>query len=328
MRVDFEEHLSTLSETRIRGGKSGPQVLVRDCPLCGDDGWHLYVNARTGYWKCFKCSQSGSYLRLGAAFSGIPVHEAARSLRGLPRRRAPGYSSLEKIKERLDALTWDHLLPPPEIDVPLPAEFLGCRVEGGWRVPRPVKKRGFRRSTLAEFGLGFCLLGKYRNRIVVPIVTGTSHAFQSRAFTKGQDPKYLSPSVDMSRLLFGEPWLGPRERFVVVVEGVFDALRLWEYGLPAVSTLGKTVSERQAVLIGERTEKVILFYDSDDDGIFGPVSEATRILSSVVREVKVAWPPEGKDPDECTRDEVVQSIKDSRNGADVSSVLGRRVGRL
>ena len=330
MRIDFEEHLNTFSECKERPGRSGPQLLTRDCPFCGDGGWHLYVNARNGLWKCMKCSEVGSYLRLAAAFLGIPLHEAARTIRGLPPRRAPRVNELGRLREAVYDIDWDGLRGSDPVTVPLPERFKPCYLDGRYRIPKALKRRRLKKRTIREFNLGYCGLGTYGRRIIIPVVTGTEHAFQARAYDSDvYGPKYLSPKVDMGRLLFGEPWLAAGLPRVVVVEGVFDVMRLHEYGIPAVAVLGKSVSERQiTILLSRAPREVVLMLDADDPRAEGSAWDAVDRLRGEVKSVRLASLPPGRDPDTATAQEVDDAIAAARDASPVCSTLRGRLSKL
>lgn len=53
---------------------------------------------------------------------------------------------------------------------------------------------------------------------------------------------------------------------VFITEGIFDALSVEELGFKAVSTLGAKLNRAQLLILLRYTDKLILFYDSDNPG--------------------------------------------------------------
>jgi len=331
VRFDVAEHLAAHTEFRERSGHSGPQLNACACPYCGDEGWHLYVNAKSGLWKCFKCGEgeNRSFVHLIAKYMGASLSEALAVLRDAPPLRAPAHGNLGKLRTALDSMSFDTGGDVHLIDAPLPGPFVPCWDGMRWRVHAAIKRRRFKRETLREFGIGYCLIGLYARRIIIPIRTGRERAFQARVFnSEVAGPKYLSPDVNMSRLLFGEPWLLSGTEEVVVVEGAFDAMRLHEYGLRAVALFGKSVSDRQASIIADRARAAVVMLDADDPTAERAAWDCAARLASLMGRVRVARPPAGKDPDTSTREDVAVALREALASAEPWRAARRRLGGL
>ena len=93
----------------------------------------------------------------------------------------------------------------------------------------------------------------------------------------GEDPnpktrKYLnSPGMNVLSLFWPLPVsLEFQEKWVVLVEGPYDSLRLLKLGIPALSLLGtKWSTQRTGLLASLGIEKVVLALDSDKEGVRG-----------------------------------------------------------
>ena len=146
---------------------------------------------------------------------------------------------------------------------------------------------------------------RFRNRLIFPIHDASGHhvGFGGRLLGPGE-PKYLnsadSPIFSKSRLLYGLNWAKHsirREDRVVVVEGYFDAVRLWSAGLePVVAPLGTALTEQQAALLGRYTRTAFLLYDSDRAGLKATFRAGDELLRHGFA-VQVVTLPEGEDPD-------------------------------
>jgi len=146
---------------------------------------------------------------------------------------------------------------------------------------------------------------RFRNRLIFPIHDASGHhvGFGGRLLGPGE-PKYLnsadSPIFSKSRVLYGLNWAKHsirREDRVVVVEGYFDAVRLWSAGLePVVAPLGTALTEQQAALLGRYTRTAFLLYDSDRAGLKATFRAGDELLRHGFA-VQVVTLPEGEDPD-------------------------------
>ena len=99
-----------------------------------------------------------------------------------------------------------------------------------------VRKRGVLEFAEAVGG-GACLDGRFGGRVLVPhIVSGKWRGFSARAVMPGLEPKYLyPPGMQRRTALWGLEWAPDDVQPLWVVEGVFDALPLFPYG---VATFG------------------------------------------------------------------------------------------
>ncbi|HJU68941.1 MAG TPA: DNA primase [Gemmatimonadaceae bacterium] len=146
---------------------------------------------------------------------------------------------------------------------------------------------------------------RFRNRLIFPIHDASGHhvGFGGRLLGPGE-PKYLnsadSPIFSKSRVLYGLNWAKHsvrREDRVVLVEGYFDAVRLWSAGLePVVAPLGTALTEQQAALLARYTRTAFLLYDSDRAGLKATFRAGDELLRHSFA-VQVVTLPEGEDPD-------------------------------
>ena len=84
---------------------------------------------------------------------------------------------------------------------------------------------------------------------------------------------------------------------MVVVEGYFDAVRLWSAGLePVVAPLGTALTEQQAAMLARYTRTAYLLYDSDRAGLKATFRAGDELLRHSFA-VQVVTLPEGEDPD-------------------------------
>jgi hypothetical protein len=116
------------------------------------------------------------------------------------------------------------------------------------------------------YRLGYCATGRYRNRIIVPVVRDKEVVyFLARRFFGYGGPRYLNPKNEEirehpSNLLFN--WDSAKSSATLqITEGVFDAIGLGE---DATSVFGKQIHPGQLRLLGSgRFERVELWLDSE-----------------------------------------------------------------
>ena len=283
MRREAEEWARSRLKVRSESGDE----LSADCPLCGGVG-KLWINVEKGVGVCYRGCFRGGVAKLVSVVDGVTFGEASRRLEG------PCAKSISDLRERFDGLR-----PPVDsgrVVQGLPAEFEPCYDGQVLRVPSYLERdppggRGLDDETIARHGLGFASAGKYRDRLIVPVHCDGNRTFLGRlmgrpeAFawrTKGgervEPPRYLSPrGANLGRFLY---WFDhtPRGAHVVVVEGVFDAIRLTSLGFHAVATFGKSLSPAQLSLVRRlRPSSITVLYDS------GAVAEAYHDAAKVKR---------------------------------------------
>jgi len=94
------------------------------------------------------------------------------------------------------------------------------------------------------------------------------------------------------------------------VEGYMDLLSLYEASLKnVVATLGTSLTQDQAKLIGRYTNKVTLIYDADPGGIKATL-RGIDILLEAGLDVKIAVLPQGHDPDSFVRKNSIEKLRD------------------
>ena len=142
-----------------------------------------------------------------------------------------------------------------------------------------------------SFGYDKIYGGQYKNRIMIPVHDpyGNFLWFEGRSISSKTKRKYYRPyGVEKTKILYNFHRIKDRD-YVIVVEGILDAMVLWRYNLPAVCCWGTTISEEQISLLVEFNE-VVIALDNDDAGIKGYVKVKGKIKNAGVKVTRIIFP--------------------------------------
>ena len=176
-----------------------------------------------------------------------------------------------------------------------------------------LAERGLSAETIQTFGLGFCTKGLQKDRIAIPIhnASGQLVAYAGRwpgasDKEKYQLPKGFKKSLELFTL---HRAVAEKADPLLIVEGFFDCMKLWQAGIKrVVALMGSSLSTRQEELIRSHTvplDRVLIVLDEDDAGRRGRDEIARRLC--LCRFVKIhTFAKEGMQPDQLSHDEIQQ----------------------
>ena len=308
-----EDHLSNVTQSG-RGNE-----LTALCPRCDAGGGKFYVNSTTGKFICFKCDFRGDNIAgLVAHCEGISYRRAREFIfkNTIVFARRSDYLKLKEIFEdflqgRRGVVEDDEEDNEP-VDVQLPKSFVPCWNGKKWRFPTWLKDRGIKKRTAKAWGLGFCRIHpRYAGRLVIPIVCPNGRSFTARDMTGEQKPKYLNPSGgDHGCLLYG--WnVMPETGSIVLCEGPFDALKLWQYSFAALAVGGKELHARQLAMLKmlNRKTRVIIMLDGEEK--VAPEKMAQK-LSIHFSRIQIASLPYKVDPGDASYRQVMDAMVEAK----------------
>ena len=177
---------------------------------------------------------------------------------------------------------------------------------------------------------------RFRGRLMFPIedISGSVIAFGGRIIGDGE-PKYLN-SPESAVYVKGRNLYGlsraknavRKDDTLIIVEGYFDLLALWNAGLSnVVATLGTALTREQVDLIRRYTGSVAVTFDTDAGGKAALERSMSLFLERGLK-AKAVVLPEGKDPDEFVslhgRDAFLEEIRRARALVDyyIDEVIG------
>ena len=250
------------------------------CPLHNGTNPTAFSVYADKFFYCFACHKSGTAVDLYAALEGLTWVEALRVLRD----RFPEVSGLRVAAQDLGRRVKRMQEPKlPVLELP----------EGLGEHPFPCRNLHF--PTLKHWGVRNCVDGiffPFRN------LSGDLVGWSVRKSGNVQ-PKYLnSKGLRKSRILYGlhENFaLICARKEVILVEGQFDALAVWDAGFPNVcSTLGSDLARDQARLLLPYVDRIKVLYDADKVGIES--AYALKCKWESVFNISVLLLPQGEDP--------------------------------
>ncbi len=319
--------------------KRGQDSLTGPCPIHnGTNPTQFRVSISKNVWNCFsQCHGGGNVLDFVARKEDVPPMEAANRLiewfkldrgqlnSGHDRERPPAAGSRNSERS-----------PPPEksrreqalpiTEAPAQPATKAAKEDMGPNKPLSfhleldpshpyLVERGLTPETIDAFGVGFCAKGVMAQRIAIPIHNAKGELVGYAGRWPGEPPtdrpKYRLPDgfrKAMEIYRFAEAMREPAEHPLVIVEGFFDAMRLWQIGLrKVVALMGSSLSIAQEQMFAEAlspASQVILIFDEDDAGREGRAGVLQRLsLHSYVR--VVAFAEEGFQAKDLTAEEAI-----------------------
>lgn len=193
-------------------------------------------------------------------------------------------------------------------------------------VPANKPYRGISEETLTKFGAFYCDDSDWENRIVFPLkdAAGKIRGFTGRHVFSDVSPKYLLRPSNVSPPMF--PSI-PRvlNNSVVLVEGIFDFLNLYDKGLEnamacmGTQTLKANYKEKLSVLQILGVTTIYFLFDGDDAGEEA-VAELTPLVEGMGFKVIVWKLEEGSDPGGLSKEDVISLrkviLKDDEDSSD------------
>lgn len=317
--VQILEHYGLTSKLRQSGDKfSGP------CPIHnGDNSSHFRVSISKNCWNCFgKCQRGGNILDFVSLKEGVSIRQAALLIQewfGIVSSKANRSDDKPQPpappKPKAKPTTRDGESDSDNRTENAPLTF---SLEHLDKVHPYLAERSLNETTIETFGLGFCKKGLLTGRIAIPIhnASGELVAYAGRWVGNPPDdtPKYKLPAgfkKSLELFNFHRAIQESPDEPLVIVEGFFDCIKLWQHGLKrGVALMGNALSPAQEELIRKHTtshSQVLLMLDEDDAGRNAREEIAVRLAKFAFVKIHVSA-KEGQQPEHMSRDEVVAVI--------------------
>ncbi|MBN2135993.1 MAG: DNA primase [Acidobacteria bacterium] len=343
-RASIIRIISDYSKPRKQGSR-----YVALCPFHKEKTPSFSINPEKNLYHCFGCGVGGNIfnfvmdiekvefkdaVKIVAERCGIPIP----SFKSAPKEKESTYDLLYELNEAAAAWFFQNLLNHDNaygylnnrgIDEKVVKSYrLGYAPDNWEGLISHIGKRNYDKKILEKSGLFLVtkngeLKDLFRGRIMFPIhdYRGRIVGFGGRTITD-DNIKYLNspetPIFHKSRNLFGlDRAITPMkdEDNVILVEGYFDQILLWQHGFHnAVAPLGTAFNEQAAGILKRYTSKATVSFDSDEAGQKAAV-RALQPLLSLGFEAFFIKLPSGMDPDDYIRKHGAASYKDLLNNS-------------
>ncbi len=321
--VDVLAHLGHRDTLRE---KKGGKELVGQCPFHeGHSNTAFSVDVERGMYYCHGGCGGGNLFDLVALAEGIeadnrrdairPAAEKIAAWFGIEHSRGTAQRTRGKSRRRSGPKAAPAGTVRPVLSKQPLAPVLIEKIQKNCDPDHEyLWKRGLTVETAREFGVAYCKKGTMRGRCVVPLHNpdGECVGFIGRATEEDTDPRYKLPKYFSRKdFVFNVHRAKEHaERGVVIVEGVFDAMRCHQAGFQnVIALLGSSLSDEQIAILSGITDRFTLLLDGDEAGRTA-TRECVRKLwdrKLFVRSVKLE---DGADPDTLspeTLDELLQT---------------------
>jgi len=257
---DLIAFFSSLGITAIDTGRD---VKIH-CVFHEDADPSLQIRKKDGVFHCFGCGEKGTFLTLLKKL-GVGHEDFLSTIDAVSDEQWEG--AVKKIvKSKVVASdttkyyeNFVPLLPPPS----------GNGHDKSREIRAYMKGRGFENRTITFFGLGCTYPATKRNqryfdRVLIPVrdEKGELLWYEGRAIGETKPKYFRPPDTKVGDYFFNYHQAIRREDEVIVVEGAFDAMMLWQRGYNAIANLGTRISDRKLNLLA-RFDKVYFCFDND-----------------------------------------------------------------
>lgn len=315
------------------------------CPFHNEKTPSFSVNRERAMYYCFGCGAGGNAITFLIEHDGMSFPHAVEELAGragipLPKRRVDaGTEQWDEIRAALEqaATFYQEKLKEPagrEAVAYLKARGITGTTAKAFRLgfaparwdelQRHQDSRGVSISIMEQAGLiksreGGGYYDTFRNRLIFPFMDrrGRISGFGARLLSDEEEgPKYLnSPETPLFRkgnVLYGLAQAVDallKEERVLLVEGYFDMLSLYQAGIRGVvAASGTAFTDKQAVILKRLIKRVLLLFDADPAGRKAALRSYTSLAREGLDVAFLAMPP-GEDPDTMIRGEGVEAFR-------------------
>src|SRR3984957_11148064 len=324
--------------------KRAGRNFVGLCPFHNEKTPSFSVNPERGFFHCFGCGAGGTVFNFLMKVEGLSFPEAIRSLAtrygvSLPEQKNEGPAAAERDAmaqaNQVAADFFAHVLWNTN-DGELAREYLrsrGITTETaktfllGFSPARPAAlAKALEKRGLTEAGVKAGVVKRdemglhdaFRARVMFPIrdASGKVIAFGGRVLD-ARMPKYLnspeSPAYSKARTLYGlheaRQAIASQDR-VIIVEGYFDVIALWQAGFrETVASCGTSLTVEQLRLLSRYTHNIFACFDGDTAGRKASL-RALEVFLGAGLLGRGVFLPAGSDPDTLVRDRGAQAFNE------------------
>jgi DNA primase len=307
--------LDVLDSEGIQYKKIGSEAVTL-CPWHNDSNPSLTINDEKNLCFCFVCNQGSDSISFIQQKFGLSFPEAIERIASKFNINIE-YDNIDPQQLKIDIERRKNAINVLLNEHELYRENL--KSNRAIRIREFLANRGIKSATSKYFQLGYSANGFFAGRITIPILDhrGTLIGFSGRSIDQDIKPKYKnsenSELFKKGSIVFNEhnalQYIREADS-IVFVEGHFDVISLWQYGIKNVVAIQGTAAPDETVIkrLARRSKRFILCYDGDQGGIKATeqfISIAGPMACRGELTISVVSLPDGMDPDDCIRNESI-----------------------
>lgn len=240
------------------------------CPYCDHYKKKFSVNIEKNVYKCWVCDTRGNDV-----YHVIRRHGSFRNIQ-----------QWRSLTNKVELNAFENIFAEPEeikeSKLPLPKEFVSLvdNYSFSSRNARSyLRERGVSKADILRWKIGYCPTGDYESRIIIPSfgMSGRANFFIARSYN-GDWMRYKNPESNRN-IIFNELYVD-WGRDIILVEGVFDAMRAYDIGSP-IPLLGSTL-RIESKLFQSLVRNATRVFLALDDNTVSDLRKASAIAESLM----------------------------------------------
>jgi len=261
-----------------------------------DNGHHMWCNTEggkhqreNGCYRCFYTEEKGTLTGLVMQVDSCTFEEALNIL--------AGHTPIGELEEKLDKFFENQQQIQENVvsEIQLPPYTYLISDLAKSSLDRMEAETYLDKRKLSIDGLMYCVLGDYKNRIIIPYYDreGKLIYFNGRHVGKSSF-RYMGPpksiGVGKGDVVYATHWPEPGSK-VNLTEGELDARTLTDCSFNGTACGGKVLSEKQIEYL--RDYKICLCLDGDYAGLGALIAIGSDLLQKQFTDITFVRPPQG-----------------------------------
>lgn len=304
-------------------GKLTRDQFIGLCPIHDDSRPSFSISLdkdKSGQWQCWGCGEKGNIFHLIQQIEKVNFTGSLKWLAnfvGLSSSYVPTIEYAQKLLENLNKIFEEE----PELEIIELPPFCESAMEH-----LHIAKKRVSKKDIKKYDIKYCVNGKYFGSLIIPIVFEKKLvAFFARDMIGvSEKSKRYNYGAKIGKIFFNwdEAILYPD--YVIIVEGIFDCLKVLSFGYNCVALLGISLSIKKTSLLLKHFKKIYIVLDNDckvkydsegNEIIMNPGQLAAEKLINKLKDdfyVYNCLLPPDTDPDECDEETFASVLKSAK----------------